>query len=147
MWSGKKISNLERTQSSKIGKKETFLEVGTMVFKKILFEKKMVNTWNTKKTLIFSRKCYSKLCFLRDFKSTVFLKGYKKRSTRGTQNKSLGNTTHFSLLVLISKLDIVFLTIFNILWPLFNSSCPRNMEEFGNGRKNARTFLKFQSLF
>ena len=29
----------------------------------------------------------------------------------------------------------------------FNSSCPRNMEEFGNGRKNARTFLKFQSLF
>ena len=25
-----------------------------------------------------------------------------------------------------------------------NSSCPRNMEEFGNGGKNARTFLKFQ---
>ena len=29
----------------------------------------------------------------------------------------------------------------------FNSSCPRNMEQFGNGGKNARTFLKFQSLF
>ena len=24
-----------------------------------------------------------------------------------------------------------------------NSSSPRNMEQFGNGQKNARTFLKF----
>ena len=29
----------------------------------------------------------------------------------------------------------------------FNSSTPRNMEQFGNGGKNVRTILKFQSLF
>ena len=29
----------------------------------------------------------------------------------------------------------------------FNSSCPRNMEQFGNAGKSARPVLKFQSLF
>ena len=30
---------------------------------------------------------------------------------------------------------------------VINSSTPRNFEQFGNGGKNARTILKFQSLF
>ena len=61
LWSGKKISNLERTQSYKIGKKVTFLEVGTIyvhfckkaksyvcILKNSIW-KNIVNTWNSKK--------------------------------------------------------------------------------------------------